>query len=133
MAYGTCFLCGRNGTTDPLDEHHIFFGWANRRISDGYNVTVPLCHDRCHENGPKAAHKCRETNEMLKRYGQRKLMLEQGWTVDEFRAVMGKNWLDEDELEEIYAIQRGELTPESYEGGFEAVEIDEELPEWLCA
>ena len=41
----------------------------------------------------------------LRRYGQRKVMIEQGWTVDEFRFHFGKNYLDDEELEEIAAIQ----------------------------
>lgn len=39
------------------------------------------------------------------RDGQRKVMIEQGWTVDEFRFHFGKNYLDDEELEEIAAIQ----------------------------
>ena len=33
------------------------------------------------------------------------MMIEQGWTVDEFRFQFGKNYLDDEELEEIAAIQ----------------------------
>lgn len=126
-----CWLCGRNGAADPLDEHHIFEGWGNRGISTRYDVTVPLCHSRCHIFGKEAAHNCRETAEKLHRYGQRRVMLEQGWNVEEFRLHFGRNWLDDEEIEEIYAIQRGE-TEDVTEGGYEAVD-DIEWPEWLCA
>ena len=88
----TCFLCGRNGCGDPLDRHHIF-GGARRNLSEKYGAVVDLCHDRCHENGPGAAHRCAQTAQLLHEYGQRKVMREQGWTVDEFRAVFGKNYL----------------------------------------
>lgn len=88
----TCFLCGRNGCCDPLDRHHIF-GGARRDLSEKYGAVVDLCHDRCHENGPGAAHRCAQTAQLLHEYGQRKVMQEQGWTVDEFRAVFGKNYL----------------------------------------
>lgn len=57
---------------------------------------VYLCHDRCHENGVKAAHRCKETRIMLRRYGQKKVMQEQGWNVDQFISEFGKNYLDED-------------------------------------
>ena len=30
-----CWLCGRNGASDPLDAHHIF-GGANRKLSEKY-------------------------------------------------------------------------------------------------
>jgi len=124
-----CWLCGRNGAADPLDEHHVFEGWANREISKKYDVTVPLCHHDCHIFGKKAAHNCRETAEKLHRYGQRRVMLEQGWTVEEFRMAFGKNWLDEDEIEEIYAIQRGETTePEYGEDAFVATDEVFEFP-----
>lgn len=107
-----CWLCGANGTRDPLDKHHIF-GGALRDKSEKYGATVYLCHSKCHENGPKAAHRCRETRQKLQAYGQRKVMLEQGWTVDEFRLEFGKNHLDEEELAEIAAELAGETIPQS--------------------
>ncbi len=87
-----CFLCGRNGNGDPLDKHHIF-GGANRKKSEKYGAVVHLCHQRCHENGKEAVHKNRETELRLKQYGQLKVMGEQGWTEEEFRAEFGKSWL----------------------------------------
>lgn len=103
---GVCFLCGRDGTEDPLDFHHIFGGNAvDRKKCERYDLKVRLCHGRCHIFGPEAAHNCAETMRTLRRYGQRKAMIEQGWTVDEFRFHFGKNYLDDEELEEIAAIQ----------------------------
>ena len=100
---GVRFLCGRGGTEDPLDFHHIFGGnAADRKKCKRYGLKVRLCRGRCHIFGPEAAHNCAETMLTLRRYGQRKVMIEQGWTVDEFRFHFGKNYLDE-ELEEIAA------------------------------
>ena len=97
-----CWLCGRNGAADPLDTHHLFGGWSGtRQKSEAYGLTVDLCHNRCHIFGPQAAHNCKATMDMMHRYGQRKAMLEQGWTVEEFRQVFGKNYLDENEIEAI--------------------------------
>lgn len=90
-----CWLCGRNGAGDPLDEHHIF-GGANRGLSERFGLTVPLCHSRCHIFGPDAAHRNAETAQKLHEYGQRKAMEEQGWTRDAFRMIFGKNYIDED-------------------------------------
>ena len=87
-----CFLCGRNGCGDPLDKHHIFAG-ANRKKSEKYGLCVYLCHNRCHENGPEAAHRNRETMQKLHEYGQRLAMEEQGWTVEEFRLEFGRNYI----------------------------------------
>lgn len=96
-----CFLCGRNGCGDPLDRHHIF-GEANRRKSDKLGLVVDLCHDRCHENGREAVHNNADTMEQLHKYGQKKAMREQGWTVEEFIMEFGKNYLSAEELEEFY-------------------------------
>lgn len=90
MYYGKCFLCGRWGL---LEEHHIF-GGANRKLSEKYGLKVGLCGISCHREGPEAAHRCAETAQMLHEYGQKKFMNEQGATIDEFRAVFGKNYLE---------------------------------------
>lgn len=92
-----CFLCGKNGCGDPLDEHHIFNG-AYRDKSERYGLTVFLCHDRCHENGPRAAHRNAETRQMLHEYGQRKAMEENGWSTEDFIREFGKNYLHEEEI-----------------------------------
>lgn len=89
-----CFLCGRNGSQDRLEAHHIFPG-SLRKKSDRYGLVVMLCGERCHRNGPKAAHRCRETALMLKQYGQRKAMEEQGWSKEDFIREFGRNYLDD--------------------------------------
>jgi hypothetical protein len=52
-----------------------------------------LCGDRCHRNGEKAAHRCKETADFLHRYGQKKAMRENNWDVDTFRKEFYKNYL----------------------------------------
>lgn len=95
----SCWLCGRNGTADPLDKHHIF-GGAYRKKSEKYGLTVYLCHHDCHIFGEKAAHNCRETADELHKYGQRLWMERTGGSADDFIAEFGRNYLDEDEIEE---------------------------------
>lgn len=90
MYYGKCFLCGQWGW---LEEHHIF-GGANRKHSEKYGLKVGLCGISCHREGTKAAHRCAETAQILHEYGQKKFMNEQGATIDEFRDVFGKNYLE---------------------------------------
>lgn len=87
-----CWLCGRNGARDPLDAHHIF-GGANRRLSEQYGLVVLLCHSRCHESGPKAVHRNGETAQRLHEWGQEKAMREQGWRIEDFRRIFGRNYL----------------------------------------
>lgn len=64
-----CFLCGRNGWSDPLEEHHCF-GGPNRRLSEEDGLKVYLCGNRCHRNGPGAAHRNARTAEFLKAEAQ---------------------------------------------------------------
>lgn len=87
-----CFLCARNGTTEPLDKHHIF-GGPYRQKSEKYGLVVDLCHFSCHIFGPHAAHRDKETMEYIKRYGQKKAMEENGWTTEDFIREFGRNYL----------------------------------------
>lgn len=87
-----CWLCGRNGNGDPLERHHIF-GGANRKLSEKYGLVVWLCGERCHRNGKKRVHRCRETADRIHRYGQHLAMEENGWTVEEFIEIFGRNYI----------------------------------------
>jgi len=110
MAYGYCFICHKYGI---VERHHIF-GGARRKMSERFNLKVNLCLEH-HQYGPEAVHKCAGTAKTLHRYGQRKAMLEQGWTVEQFRVVFGCNYLDENEIREIYEEQRSGKKPSAFE------------------
>ena len=111
----SCWLCGRNGTAEPLDKHHIF-GGAYRKKSEKYGLTVYLCHGSCHIFGEKAVHSCRETMDELHRYGQKMAMERMGWTKEDFMREFGRNYLDEEDLQP---------TEEKPTGSFQI--LDEEL------
>lgn len=87
-----CFLCGRNGSTDPLDRHHIF-GGAYRKKSEKYGLVVDLCHHDCHIFGDFSVHRNAETMQIIREYGQRKVMHDMGWTLEEFIKEFGKNYI----------------------------------------
>lgn len=87
-----CFLCGANGSADPLDRHHIF-GAANRQKSEKYGLVVDLCHHECHIFGKYSVHKNAFVMRRLHQYGQRKVMEEQGWTEDDFIREFGKSYI----------------------------------------
>lgn len=87
-----CWLCGRNGSEDPLDKHHIF-GGANKAKSEQYGLLVDLCHTRCHIFGPNAAHRNKETRQALREYGQRKAMEENDWSTEDFIREFGRNYI----------------------------------------
>ena len=92
-----CWLCGKNGSGDRLEKHHIFPG-PFRDKSEKYGLYVWLCGDSCHRNGMGSAHRSRDVAEKLKRYGQKKAMEDLGWTTEQFIAEFGKNYLgDQDE------------------------------------
>jgi len=111
----TCFLCGRNGSADPLDKHHIF-GKANRDKSEQDGLYVHLCHHDCHIFGENAAHRNAETMQYLHEVGEI-MWLEQDpeRTVEDFILRYGKNYLPL------------EYAPAVYTGSFEILE-EGELP-----
>ena len=83
----TCELCGYGG---ELALHHVFFGTANRKLSDKWGMTAWLCPN-CHQNGQKAVHKCRETDLILKRRYQAKF--EREHPDESFIGIFGRNYL----------------------------------------
>ena len=62
-----CYFCG---SVVSLEEHHIFAGVANRKISEKYGLKVWLCHR--HHTGDGGAQYNRELGDQLKRVAQEK-------------------------------------------------------------
>ena len=85
-----CFLCGSH---EWIERHHIF-GGAYRSKSDRYGLTVDLCH-YCHNEPPMGVHHNRQTMRIVKEYGQRKAMQEQGWTKEDFIREFGKSYVED--------------------------------------
>lgn len=86
-----CYLCGRNGNGDPLEEHHVF-GGSNRKLSEKDGLKVYLCGNRCHRNGKKAAHKSALTSSLLKAKAQAAWESLYG-SREEFMGRYGRNYL----------------------------------------
>ena len=80
-----CYICGRYGT----EIHHVFFGTANRKLSDKYGMTVGLCYN--HHRGNNGVHQNREFDLMLKRKAQELFIKEYPDT--DFMAIFGRNYL----------------------------------------
>ena len=76
-----CLICG---TTNRLHLHHVFYGTANRQLSDEYGLTVWLCPYH-HTLGNNSVHFNREMDNKLKKYAQ-----------ERFEAVYGENTRFED-------------------------------------
>ena len=85
----TCYICGRNSNFEPLDEHHVFFGTANRKKSEQYGLKVYIHHWACHLNG---VHKNAELNRALQAKVQEIAMQHYGWTVEDFISIFGRNY-----------------------------------------
>ena len=98
MAQGTCFLCD---CWDELETHHIFAGNPRRKKSDIYGLTVRLCRG-CHQEKNESGHKGKAVREYLHKYGQRKAMIEQGWSKEDFIREFGRNYLDDQEIAELH-------------------------------
>ena len=74
-----------------MEEHHVF-GGARRKKSEKYGLVVDLCH-ACHNEPPRGAHHNKDTALYLHQWGQRKAMMEQGWSTNDFIREFGKNYL----------------------------------------
>lgn len=88
-----CFLCRYlYGTenTNNLCSHHIFFGTANRRLSEQYGLKAWLCIYH-HTEGIGAVHKNRDYDMILKKIAQKKF--EETHTREEFVQIFGKSYL----------------------------------------
>lgn len=107
MGYGKCFLSGSFGI---VERHHIF-GGPLRSKSEQYGLVVELS-PWTHREGPNSAHRSGETAQKLKRYGQMKCMVEQGWDVDTFIREFGRNYLYANDMELVKRLrEEGEDKP----------------------
>lgn len=86
---GKCFICGKTCT----EEHHIFFGSANRKISDELGLVCDLCPSH-HRLGIYSVHRNAEMNKALQAYGQ--ACFEMVYSKDEFMKLFGKNYIDDE-------------------------------------
>jgi len=114
---GVCFGCG---VYDTVEKHHIFQG-ALRKKADKLKLTVYLC-PYCHQYAADSAHRSYEARVRLRKYGQIKAMREQDWSVEDFVREFGKNYLDPEEIAQIYD------EPEDNADVFQLVEAGAELP-----
>lgn len=91
---GTCYLCGRLYGNfrryQYTEEHHIFDGNPNRRISEAEGFKVYLCPEH-HRTGREAVHTNHELMQLLQRDAQKEY--EKDHTREEFVALIGKNFL----------------------------------------
>ena len=80
-----CYVCGRYGT----EIHHVFFGTANRQLSERYGLTVGLCYN--HHRGTAGVHQNRDLDLKLKKQAQEHFMKVYPW--HDFIKIFGRNYL----------------------------------------
>lgn len=99
---GTCLLCmwlhDDSSYKEVLEEHHVFFGRALRKLSEKYGMKVYLCIFH-HRTWKEAVHKNSRNNKMVQAYAQR--MFEQKWPEKDFCSIFGKNYITDLETDEI--------------------------------
>lgn len=89
-----CFICGANGSGDPLNRHEVF-GGAFRQKSKRLGLWVCLCHERCHQ-GVTGVHNNAQLAHDLKELAQHKAMEHFGWSKEDFIREFGKNYLEDE-------------------------------------
>lgn len=82
-----CLICDE---VEHLHKHHVFYGTANRSLSEKYGCWVWLCpwHHNMSMNSVHANHRM---DIELKQRTQRKF--EETHTREEFMRIFGRNWL----------------------------------------
>lgn len=81
-----CYVCNSSN----IEIHHIFYGVANRKISDKYGLTVPLCPE--HHRGKTGVHGGNKTLDIdLKKRGQR--AFERKYSHEQFMKLFYRNYL----------------------------------------
>ena len=83
-----CYICG---TTRNLHLHHIFFGVANRKLSDADGCVVYLCFN--HHTGSQGVHRNKELDLKLKARCQLEYMRQNNKTTEDFIKRYGKSYL----------------------------------------
>lgn len=83
-----CYVCG---TTLNLHLHHIYYGTANRKLSDADGCVVYLCLH--HHTGAAGVHNNRKLDLYLKCRCERAYLNKYNKTVEDFIQRYGRNYL----------------------------------------
>ena len=82
-----CLVCGSIG---GLHKHHIFYGTANRKLSEKYGCWCYLC-GRHHNLSNVGVHSNRQLDINLKQFAQQKF--NEVYPELDFREIFGKSYL----------------------------------------
>lgn len=81
-----CAICG----SPCVQWHHVFFGTANRKISDHYGYIIPLCRE--HHTGQVGVHANHQMDLYFKKIAQKHFEENTG-SREDFIRVFGKSYL----------------------------------------
>lgn len=90
---GTCYLCRKlyNGDwNQEVEEHHVMFGTADRKLSEHYGLKVYLCLGH-HRNSAEAVHRNKKNDLILKEDAQKAFM--ENYPDRDWMEVFGRNYL----------------------------------------
>ncbi len=82
-----CYICG---DTRDLHKHHIYFGTANRKLSERYGCWCYLCAQH-HNMSTNSVHHNRDMDLRLKRECQKRFI--DKYDNEKFIVTFGRSWL----------------------------------------
>lgn len=85
-----CYVCG---TTTWLEEHHVFEGIANRKLSEKYGLKIYLCHKH-HNEVPDGIHFDKWLRDRIKQEAEKRFIEYYNSSIEEFIKIFGKNFLE---------------------------------------
>lgn len=91
---GKCYLCMMlydDYSEKTVQEHHVIFGTANRRLSEKYGLKVYLCLYH-HTEGKYAVHNNAQMANRLKQMAQR--AFQKQFPEKDWMEIFGKNYLE---------------------------------------
>ncbi len=73
-------------------EHHVFYGTANRKMSEKYGLKVYLCAEHhTYDGGPEAVHRNHDIDIRLK--GMAQEVFEKEYQELNFKTIFGRNYV----------------------------------------
>ena len=84
--------CYITKTTSNLQEHHVFNGTANKKLSEKYGLKIWL-HQDWHNDTSYSIHGDQSLDDKIKAEIQQKAMDYYGWSVEDFIRIFGKNYI----------------------------------------
>lgn len=82
--------CYYSHTTYNIEKHHIFYGTANKKLSEKWGCWVYLRHD-LHNEPPAGVHHNKDNDLKLKQECQR--AFEEKYGHEKFMQIFGRNYL----------------------------------------